>query len=351
MTTISTHSGTRHNLGTSRARRRCAAAVLALTTALPVAAGCQEAVEPTTVRPGPTAFTASSSPGPTGDVTLLPGNASANAMILANDGSLWVSERQVGGIAKVDPTGNVTQYKVPEQSDYPNDIVQGPDGTIWFISSSRIGFLDPSGEVMSGRSGYPQGLCVGPDGAIWYTTSSGQAPAIGRADSARMSTVVVLPHGKFTFPDRGIATGPDHAVWFTQIGTQPEPDGIGRVAADGTYTSWPLPSRTSPQNITAGPDGALWFTHKGGIGRITVNGDVSDFPVPQANPSHLISGPEDALWFTTDTRVGRLTPTGNLTLWPVPGAQDLSAIAAIPSGGFWLADRQADVIRRFVPSR
>ncbi|MFI6005746.1 hypothetical protein ACIA98_36045 [Streptomyces sp. NPDC051366] len=164
--------------------------------------------------------------------------------------------------------------------------------------------------------------------------------------------VAVLP-STFRLPTDSITSGPDQAVWFSQLAeaagrrrwhrTRQRRGGVHELAAA---------SRHGPARIATGPDGALWFTRRGGIGRITVAGEVSHFPVPQAeHPSCIVAGPEGAVWFTTDTRVGRLTPSGKVTLWSLPGAEQLSALIAVPGGGFWLADRKTDMVRRFSPPK
>src|ERR1700757_4214949 len=52
-------------------------------------------------------------------------------------------------------------------------------------------------------------------------------------------------------------------------------------AAAHTFTEFILPTPASrPSAITTGPDGALWFIESGGkIGRITTQGDITEFPI------------------------------------------------------------------------
>ncbi len=54
-----------------------------------------------------------------------------------------------------------------------------------------------------------------------------------------------------------------------------------------------------------GPDGNLWFTERYAdqIGRITITGHVTEFPIPnetgaQLEPVYITRGPGSALWFT-----------------------------------------------------
>ncbi|MFF7994787.1 hypothetical protein ACFZDG_34075 [Kitasatospora xanthocidica] len=350
---MSPRSGARRSpAGTaSCARHRVVACAVLLVLALP-AADCRYTNDPAN-NPAPGMSAGASQQSTADSVITLPGNAAAESLVLAPDGALWVAERDVGGVARIDPAGTITQHRLSIGWDHLSGIARAGDGTVWFITTSHIGRLRPDGRITRANFGYPGGITVGPDGAAWFTTSSGSDPAIGRADAAtgELSMVAVLPSA-IGLPG-GITTGPDHAMWFSQVAKeQGSSDGIGRLSIEGVYTSWPLPPGTAPRSITVGPDGALWFAQRGGIGRITVRGEVSYFPVPQdERPNCVVAGPEGAVWFTTATKVGRLTPSGDVTLWSVPDAVQLSALVAVPGGGFWLTDSKADVVRRFSPPR
>jgi streptogramin lyase len=112
-----------------------------------------------------------------------------------------------------------------------------------------------------------------------------------------------------------IAAGPDGDMWFTE----PDGNGIGRISADGTITQFPLPTLGDPYGITAGPDGNIWFTEPdtNAIGRITPGGSVTTFPVPTpaSRPFGITAGPDGNLWFTEEAsgKIGRITPDGTIT--------------------------------------
>ncbi|MDG4764461.1 hypothetical protein O7632_10145 [Solwaraspora sp. WMMD406] len=314
--------------------RWCAAA---LCVAL-VTTGCQETPHPT---PPPSATTG---------VIKLPGNAGPTNMALAADGALWIVEHRMGAIAEVDPTGRVTQHRVPGRVVQPGSILAAQDGR---TADWRLGWIDRPrgfaaliGEGKSPRSGSIRGLTVGPDGAIWFIAAS-TTPSVRRAHPTEGIRVMAsLPGTANQVPQDGLTTGPDQAVWFTMS------DGIGRVGHDGRYTRWPLPPKANPRQIIAGPDDALWFIERRGIGRITISGVVSHTPVPVPDPEWiraLTSGPDGALWFITDTQVGRLQLTGTPELWPVAGAKRLSAIVTAPDGSLWLADSRTNLVLRFRP--
>jgi virginiamycin B lyase len=94
-----------------------------------------------------------------------------------------------------------------------------------------------------------------------------------------------------------ITAGPDGNMWFTGNNY------IGRITLDGTVTSFPVPGR--PIGLTTGADGALWFTSFGDYetGRITTSGEFrrhSEFRLG-SQPLLITRGPEDNLWFTDGT--------------------------------------------------
>jgi virginiamycin B lyase len=112
---------------------------------------------------------------------------------------------------------------------------------------------------------------------------------------------------------------------------------------------YPLPAPESrPLRLAAGPDGAVWFTQQWGnrIGRITVDGRLTEYPLPAAPtvrkpgdpagtlatsiPVGITAGPDGAVWFTqgSTNRIGRITPAGQITEYPVPTA------VSVPSGGY-----------------
>jgi streptogramin lyase len=75
-----------------------------------------------------------------------------------------------------------------------------------------------------------------------------------------------------------------------------------------------------PADITTGPDGALWFTESHGdqIGRITTNGEVTEYPIPTAGAfaADITVGPDGALWFT-EPLGNKVGPDG--ALWYASG--------------------------------
>jgi virginiamycin B lyase len=100
--------------------------------------------------------------------------------------------------------------------------------------------------------------------------------------------------------------------------------GIGRITVDGEITEFPAMPGSQPLSLTAGPDGAIWFTEAAGnaITRLDLDGSMTRFPLPHAGsfPWEITVGADGALWFTQllGNRIGRMTTDGELTEFPLP---------------------------------
>ena len=166
-----------------------------------------------------------------------------------------------------------------------------------------------------------------------------------------------------------LALGPDGAIWFTLTRcdeplcvTTVRHEFIGRITANGQLTEFPLPFDPQPHGagpfgITAGSDGALWFTLIRGdaIGRITTSGALTFFPLPPSlfppgdnAPYVMTAGPDGAAWFTQASAVGRITTAGDIVRFVAHTgvSSDPSAITAGPDGALWVTFVNANQIRR-----
>jgi len=138
-----------------------------------------------------------------------------------------------------------------------------------------------------------------------------------------------------------MVAGSDGAVWFASHDRNQNT--IGRITIDGAVTEFPIPVPVGAaraavfHNLAVGPDGALWFgvvrdilppvrLSMGymSVGRITSAGAISEFPLPSASKflSGITAGPDGALWFTevNDKKLGRMTTAGKFTELPVPSS-------------------------------
>jgi streptogramin lyase len=132
-----------------------------------------------------------------------------------------------------------------------------------------------------------------------------------------------------------ITAGPDGALWFTEVsphaqnGSATLTSKIGRITLAGQVSEFPLASNSYAGDITTGPDGALWFTTEASsynpqngsttltskIERITPSGTISEFPLASNTlPKDITTGPDGALWFTemSSYPVNKSIPTGKI---------------------------------------
>ena len=234
----------------------------------------------------------------------------------------------------------------------------------------------PTGTVTLAEQAYTQACsAIAGQSATWVSdpvtvTLQAGAPvtvsfSLRRVDSGGQVTIIsdfpTPPQTFRVFPVAGagalvsIATGSDGALWFTD---QFVPR-IGRITISGNMTTFPLTSSTT-QSIVAGPDGALWFTEptlsaNDKIGRMTTAGALTEFPVPTANgfPWRIAAGADGNLWFTelSSGKVGRVTPSGVVTEFSPPTANSSpQGIAAGPDGNMWFAEQAANRIARVTPA-
>ena len=280
-----------------------------------------------------------------------------SVMVTGPDGNLWFTEYGRNKVAKITPTGTITEYSVPTANANPSGIAVGSDGNIWYTEDAvskiaRISLAGVSTEFPLGGGSFKGAEYVtsGPDGNLWVTEGDGghvdrvttagvvtrfdlsatslymQGIAsahgliwVAEGDSGKIATLttagVVTQH---TLPLKGLAStggldgmgvGPDGNVWFGLD----DRDRIATVDSTFHFTYFTLPANTGAEQITTGPDGNLWFTESraGDLGRITTAGVHTSFPVPSTKtagfyPQGITSGPDCQVWYTgTNTSSGK----------------------------------------------
>jgi streptogramin lyase len=277
------------------------------------------------------------------------GVSDPGAMVGGSDGNVWFING--AGIAKVDPSGQVTPYSAGLDSGAtPYDLTNGPDGDLWFTDNGAkaVGYITPSGaihEFPAPAGDVPLQIVAGSDGNVWFYSSG-----------ASQSIVRMTPGGVFNgypMPTLGeiadnMVVGPDGDIWFSDMGTT----SIGKIDPGGTITEYPLTTIGAiPTNITVGPDGDLWFSdNSGAIGRITTNGSVQEFSSglqSGADPDAIAPGPDGNIWFTdqdgTQRAIGRVTPAGQITEFTTGLNDDLPLdITAGADGNLWVPQASMD---------
>ena len=267
-------------------------------------------------------------------------------IVQAVDGNFWFTEFGANRIARVTPTGTVTEFTLAAGRG-PVNITNGPDNNVWFTENTgdRIGNLNPMAGsdaaiqaslnefTVPGAGSAPNGIATGPDGALWFTeTGSDQ---IGRITTAGVVTNEFVVPGVGSSP-AGITAGSDGALWFTEAGSGQ----IGRISLAGVITEFLIPVGTAgfsdPESIAAGPNGDLFFTDFGRsqIGRITTAGAITQFNLPiNRGPQGLTVAPDGDLYFTeaASGRIGRLSASALIPGRPTSGSPPLEEFDFIPS--------------------
>lgn len=227
------------------------------------------------------------------------------------DGNIWFVLLP-DKIAKMTPSGSVTEYAMPPR-DNPNQLIApraltaGPDGNVWFTLANinRIGKVTPTGTVteydVGGWRGYgweqPGGIASGPDGNLWVT----ERLQIARVTPSGTVTEFRIPDGSSLYDLWEITAGSDGNMWFIMK----ESNKIGKITPSGVITTYDIPRpRSNPEDIVLGADGNIWFTEQGNmtqsiIGRITPSGSITEFPLPAGFgvAQGLTLGPDHRIWF------------------------------------------------------
>lgn len=300
---------------------------------------------------------------------------------------------------------NVREYAIPTAGGYPNAIVAGADGAMWFTEqANRIGRIAMNGTITSyATSGQPRSIVAGPDGALWFSEGGSSTAQYGKVTTAGVVTEYALnPRPASTCPS-SLIFGPDNATvyisdycgdtgtiyavtaatgavvasyageydgypWNMVFG----PDGMlyagenhGRIlridTSNGHETSYVVPGSHAVLYLANGPDGKIWFTEDIGttIGNVTTSGTVTQFTVPVSSGTawQIISGSDGALWFTVGTigsgspaqcRIVRTTTSGTMSSWAIADCAS-QGLAFGPDGNIWLAEKNAGKIGIFTP--
>lgn len=171
-----------------------------------------------------------------------------------------------------------------------------------------------------------------------------------------LSTPVII-HGqadddkwRTTQAPNQITVGPDDNLWFT------EETLIGRITPEGDVTEFALPEWVfRAGDIAAGPDRALWFTLQGSValGRMTTEGQFTVFMLPDGfgDARGITVGPDGQLWFTSyaDWKVGRLNPDGTVTIFPIKDGNVVGAITVGSDDNLWFINDWGSRIVRLTP--
>jgi len=215
----------------------------------------------------------------------------------------------------------------------------------------------------------PSGLTKSADGSFWlsgslytdvnYMFSSGKIAKIGPG-----GTLTVLPD----FSDGGTMTSipmtdTQGNRWFSEEFYPPvtgyaqlvytDKPAIGKIAPDGTYTSFALPNDLSAVlDPVFGPDGNLWFS---GIGQnlgmksfvsMTPDGVVQEYPLPSREYETFVVAPDGSAWLPgINVERVSLSKAGSIVVTTTT-VSDASSFTSMPvfdgSGNLWELDTSYD---------
>jgi virginiamycin B lyase len=281
------------------------------------------------------------------------------------------------------PIGTLKQYKTPSARSAPRAIDNGSDGNLWFTEGTETGVpqvarITPSGAVT--EFGAACSFCSladivqGPGGVLYFTsndpqllriTTAGQyLPPVPMPSSLANSGALAVHGGDVwiaTFNDDSLYRYDTASGQFTQFHV-PEPggvavDGAGRVwfsgnndnaiheldPATGGVSTIPVPSGSTPRAMAISTDGGIWFTEpfSGDVGRLDpATGTIAEFPDPGSGPVDIAPAAAGAMWFSENTfgSVARVTPDGTIVhSKAVKGSQPFGIVVA-PGGDPWFAE-------------
>jgi streptogramin lyase len=260
------------------------------------------------------------------------------------DGNMWFTEPFGNKIGKITLAGAITEYPIPTANSYPFGIVAAQDGALWFTeaNSSKIGRVTTSGAFVELPTAKPNDgpllIIERGNGQVWYAGSMGSD--IGAQDEAQSQSPASIATFSAAANPVALAAASDGNVYWTE----------GVIAALGSTNYGIIPSETSvtgtPQGIVSGPDGNLWYTDSS-LSQIVQFSPASktvlnryQTATPLANPAGIVVGKDGALWFTENdaNKIGRITISGVVTEYPIPSAASSpEGIAVAPDGSIWVA--------------
>lgn len=161
-------------------------------------------------------------------------------------------------------------------------------------------------------------------------------------------TALASPASVGTIHTRPIGTwGPRMAsdvtgeLWLTNSVSR----SLVRVRADGTTTFFATPSGRRPYDITAGPDGAMWFTEQDAVGRITLDGTITEITSPGIEHPLWIATGASGVWFTDGPSIRHRDVDGSIQVYNDPSmTPGVDGIGIAPDGRVWFSNGTNNLI-------
>jgi streptogramin lyase len=265
----------------------------------------------------------------------------------------------VVSVAQAAPIGTLKQFRIPTANGNPDEITQGSDGNFWFTEghvnppqtqNHSVGRITPAGaitEFLVCTFCFPNDIVQGPGGILYFTKSD---PGLGRITTSGTVLPDVVPPNTSANGNGVAAFG--NAIYFAAFNT----NSIWRydTVADA-FREFPIPTPSAtPFDVAVAPDGTVWFTEFGGnkIGRLNpATGAITETPLGGGpnGPRGIAIGVDGKVWFTKrfDDLVGFLDPATNaVTVFATAPGAGAEGIAAAPDGSAWFAQSVAGNVAR-----
>lgn len=185
------------------------------------------------------------------------------------DGNVWFVEYH--HVAKITPSGTITQFPYPDSSYYanPGDIVQGSDGNMWLtlggagINPAYVVKVSPTTGAMTSYNltalvgcAFDNALAEGPDGNVWVDCGT----SIVRVTPAGIATAFATPGNATAGEVSGdITPGAGQTLWYGGAATSEKLVQYD-IAANKFHVHTPPSIVSQPRVTLMGPDGNEWFT-------------------------------------------------------------------------------------------
>lgn len=241
------------------------------------------------------------------------------AVVVASDGSIWYASQSANRIVRMDPKGGETPFvPVDGSTKGLSGMLLDGKGNVWF--SKRGGgvgligrFPEAGGEgvefAVPERHAFPDGIVMGPDGKIWYFDPVKHK--IGRVGTDGSMEAFEGPPGLNPgITPTDMAAGPDNSLWITDLGQN------SLFKFDLATKGWkrydiPEP-QAHPKHVRVAKDGTVWFSMvaRNKLGRFK-NGAFTSIDIQNENPNGLHVAEDQSLWYTTtSSTLGRIKPDG-----------------------------------------
>ena len=258
--------------------------------------------------------------------------------------------------AQAAPFASLKQFRVPTDNSQPRSITNGSDGNRWFTLGtenvpSKIGRITDAGVIT--EFGPACDTCIvtdiiqGPDGILYYTSNEA---ILGRITTSSGEFLAPIP-----MPNSAVLAGDlavhDDDIWITDFNN----DSLWRYnTATGVFTQFPVPE---PSDVAVDDQGIVWFaaTSDQAIGRLDpATGNPTLTQTDTLVPRGITVAADGDVWFSArfvPQGVGELDPeTNDVREFPLtdnPGPQDIAASpAAAPDGSVWFTQTTEGNIAR-----